>query len=125
MPDLETLLGAPLPVFLGLTVVLAGTAAFLSGQSVAASWKPIALALVYPLLLALASRFLTYALFGGPLLSLSGYVVDALVLMAFGVLGYRITLAHKMVCQYPWLYERAGLFTWRAARTREGAREKA
>jgi len=27
--------------------------------------------------------------------------------------AYRLTQAHKMVAQYPWLYERAGLFAWR------------
>jgi hypothetical protein len=24
-----------------------------------------------------------------------------------------VTKARKMVCQYPWLYERSGLFSWR------------
>ena len=42
-----------------------------------------------------------------------GWLVDFLVLLALASLAYRVTLAHKMVTQYPWLYERAGLFSWR------------
>jgi len=29
------------------------------------------------------------------------------------VVAYRVIRAHKMVTQYPWLYQRAGLFSWR------------
>jgi len=37
------------------------------------------------------------------------YLFDAVVIAAISLLAYRITLARKMVSQYPWLYERAGL----------------
>jgi len=29
------------------------------------------------------------------------------------VTAYRLTLARRMTVQYPWLYERTGIFTWR------------
>ena len=105
--------GTTWPVFVGVTVVLFGGAAFLMGQALAETWRPYRQVLLYSLLLGLGDRFVTFALFEGELLSLSGYVVDTLVLMAIGSLAFRMTRARKMVSQYPWLYERAGLFTWR------------
>jgi branched-chain amino acid transport system ATP-binding protein len=69
--------------------------------------------LPYALLLAAADRFLLYALFDGDLLSPSGFVVAFLVLAALCLLAWRVTRARRMVAQYPWLYERAGLFGWR------------
>jgi hypothetical protein len=30
-----------------------------------------------------------------------------------GLLGYRTTRARQMTRQYPWLYERTGLLSWR------------
>ena len=60
-----------------------------------------------------AARFLTFALFEGELLLLSGYLIDAAVLIAIALFAYRLTQARKMVAQYPWLYERAGAFGWR------------
>jgi len=107
------LTGTTWPVFVGVTVVLFGGAAFMMGQALAENWQPYAQALFYCLLLGLGDRFATYALFEGQLLSWSGYVVDTLVLMAIGSLAYRLTQARKMVSQYPWLYDRAGLFGWR------------
>ena len=54
-----------------------------------------------------------FALFEGELLSLGGFIVDSAVLIVIGLLSYRLTLTRKMVTQYPWIYERAGLFGWR------------
>jgi hypothetical protein len=107
------LTGTTWPVFVGVTIVLFGGAAFLMGQALAETWRPYRQVLLYCLLLGLGDRFVTYALFQGELLSLSGYVIDTLVLMLIASLAYRLTRARKMVSQYPWLYERAGLFTWR------------
>ncbi len=67
----------------------------------------------YCLLLGLGARFLIFSLFEGKLLSLSGYLIDAGVLVAIGLFAYRLTQARKMVSQYPWIYERAGLLGWR------------
>jgi hypothetical protein len=110
---METILGTSLPVFIGLTVALFGLAAFLTGQVLADAWRPVWHALPCALALAAANRFLTFALFDGQLLSISGYVVDSLVLLAICALTHRATLAQRMISQYPWLYRRDGLFGWR------------
>ncbi len=105
--------GAPLPVFIGLTVILMGGAGWMTGQALARGWKSAWLVLPYGLLLGLVDRFLTFGLFQGDLLSLSGFVIDSLVILAISALAYRFTRARKMVAQYPWLYHRAGLLGWR------------
>ena len=110
---MEELLGARLSVFFGLTVVVMGFAAYSTGQALANTWKPLWHAVAYVVLLGFADRFLTFALFEGELLSLSGYLIDTAVLVAIAVVGYRLNLARKMVLQYPWLYERSGPFGWR------------
>jgi len=61
----------------------------------------------------LANRFLSYALFDGELLSLSGLLIDFVVITALALLAYRITAVRKMVSQYPWRYERSSLFAFR------------
>ena len=53
------------------------------------------------------------ALFGGQLLSLTGYIIHTAILTVICLAAYRMTQARKMVKQYPWLYERSGLFSWR------------
>ena len=110
---MEEILGTRLGVFFGLTVVVMGFAAYSTGQALANTWKPAWHALVYAVLLGFGDRFLTFALFEGELLSLSGYLIDTAVLVAVALLGYRLSLARKMVKQYPWLYERSGPFSWR------------
>lgn len=110
---LEELLGVRLSVFLGLTVVVIGFAAYATGQALANTWKPAWHAVIYAMLLGLGDRFLGFALFEGELLSLSGYLIDTAVLVAIALVGYRLNLARKMVRQYPWLYQRTGPFSWR------------
>lgn len=101
-----------IPVFIGVTVLFMGGCAFMAGQALATTWRPAWQALPYALALGLADRFLGFALFGGDLLSLGGYVTDAAVLVAITFAAYRMTLARRMVTQYPWLYRRHGLFGW-------------
>ncbi|MCP5152751.1 MAG: hypothetical protein H6983_01205 [Ectothiorhodospiraceae bacterium] len=91
-----------------------GFAAWMTGQALGRTWKPAWHAVVYGLLLGLGDRFLTYALFGGALSSPLGYLVDTLVLIAVALVSHRAAQAAKMVSQYPWLYQRAGPFGWRA-----------
>lgn len=110
---MESILGTSVGVFLGITVALIGFAAFMTGQALANTWKPMWHAVVYAILLGFVDRFLTFALFEGELLSLSGYLIDTAVLVVIILLAFRISQARKMVGQYPWLYERAGLFGWR------------
>jgi hypothetical protein len=105
-------LGVSWPVFIGVVVVLFGFAALMTGQALAQTWRPYWHALPYAALLGAGAQFICYALFEGHIVA-TGWLVDFLVLLALASLAYRITLAHKMVNQYPWLYERAGLFSWR------------
>ncbi len=110
---MEQLLGTSIPVFIGMTVMLFGFAAFMTGQALANTWQPVWKVLPYGALLAVGDRFLIFALFDGELLSASGFIVDVMVLVALTAVSYRLIQARKMVSQYPWLYESAGLFGWR------------
>ena len=110
---MASLLGTSLGVFIGLTVIIMGGAAFMTGQAIAGTWRPPWQVLAYCCLLGLAARFLTYALFQGQLLSLTGVIADIVVLTAIGLLAYRLTHVHKMINQYPWLYERQGFWSYR------------
>jgi hypothetical protein len=105
-----------LRVFLVLTVIIGGGAAFLSGQSLARAWKPFWRVFVYMALLAAAIRFFHYALFDGALLSPYYYLVTYVVLLAGACLGFRLTRTTQMVTQYRWLYERTSPLTWRNRR---------
>ncbi len=105
--------GTTLPVFIGLTLILFGRAAWTTGQALATTWRPMVQLLPYGLLMAAGNRFFDYALFGGALLSLAGYVLSVVVVVVISAASYRMTLARKMVTQYPWLYEPAGLLSWR------------
>jgi len=101
-------------VFLVLTVVIGGGAAWLAARGLALTWRPFWRVAAYMLLLAAAVRFFHYALFDGRLLSLYYYLVTYLVLLAIAGLAYRLTRTTQMVRQYPWLYERSGPLSWRA-----------
>ncbi|MEA3290836.1 MAG: hypothetical protein U9Q71_00770 [Pseudomonadota bacterium] len=102
-----------LPVFIGVTLVLAGGAAWMMGKALAENWRPRLQVIGYAVLLGLADRFIVYALFEGELLSLPGFLLDTAVLIAIALISYRITRVNTMIKQYPWLYRRAGPFAWR------------
>jgi hypothetical protein len=106
-------LGTSFWVFVCATVILFGWAAYMAGQAMAGTWRPLWHLVPYSLLLAAACRFFDFALFGGALLSPLGYLVTVAIMLAFSIMAYRATQARKMVNQYPWLYERAGPFAWR------------
>ena len=102
-----------IPVFVGVTIIFMGGCAFMTGQAVANTWRPLWHVLAYCLGLGAADRFLSFALFGAPLLSLAGYLLDTALLAAIAAAAWRATRARRMCLQYPWLYERVGLFGWR------------
>ena len=104
-------------LFLLVTVVMGGGAAWLSGRAIAATWRPYVQMIGYMALLAAAVRFMHFALFGAELLGLGSYLVDFIWLLAVGSLSYRLRLAAQMVAQYPWLYERNGPLAWKAKTT--------
>ncbi len=106
-----------LRVFLVLTVIIGGGAAFLSGRGLARSWKPFRRVFVYMALLAAAIRFFHYALFDGALLSPYYYLVTYAVLLAAACLGFRMMRTTQMVTQYRWLYRRTSPLTWRDRRS--------
>lgn len=101
-------------VYILLTVTLGGAAARVSGSVIAATWRPRWQIFGVALMLACAVRFLHYALFAEPFLSLRLFLLDFGVLLLFAASGYQLTRAYRMVAQYPWAYEPAGLFSWRA-----------
>ena len=102
-----------LGVFLLVTVVLGGGAAWLAGQAIAATWRPWWHVALYMAILAVAVRFLHYALFDGKFLTLHYYLVDYTVCLGAGLLGFRLMRVAQMVDHYSWINERAGLLRWR------------
>jgi hypothetical protein len=89
-------------VFLTLTIILGGAAAFVSGRAIALSWRSIWQIPFYMALLAAFVRFLHYALFGEPLLSLTLYAADFGALSTFAVLGFFVMRRQQMHRQYKW-----------------------
>jgi hypothetical protein len=102
-----------LSVFLIMTVIIGGGAAFLAGRALATKWRPVWMPVIAMLPLALALRFFHYALFTGELLSVHYFITDTSVLIAAALLGYQMTRAAQMTRQYPWLYVRSGPLSWR------------
>jgi hypothetical protein len=100
-------------LFILVTVLMGGWAAWQSGQAVAKTWAPLWQLVAYCLLLGLAVRFLHFALFEGTLLSLRYYLVDTVIVTAAAFAGWRLMRARQMARQYPWEYERTGPFGWR------------
>lgn len=105
--------GTTWPIFIGATVLFMGFAAFMSGRALAVGWKSVWHLVPASILLGLGDRFVVWALFRAELVTLPGLVLDTLVLGAIAMFAYRVTLARRMVQQYPWLYERVGLVAWR------------
>ena len=99
-------------VFVLVTVVLGGGAAWLAGRAIAATWRPWWHVVGYMLILGAAVRFIHFALFEGTLLSPRFYVIDTLFCLVFGLLGFRATRVAQMTTQYGWINTRAGLMGW-------------
>ncbi|MCB9948824.1 MAG: hypothetical protein H6842_13555 [Rhodospirillaceae bacterium] len=111
------IIGTTIGVYIGLTIILAGGAAFLTGQALANTWQPLAKGVPFALLLAAGNRFLIYGLFNGVMLTWTGFLIDFAVMLVIIIFAFRLTKARKMVSQYPWLYERTGPFSWRERKT--------
>jgi hypothetical protein len=99
-------------IFLLVTLVLGGAAAWATGRAIARTWRPPTILPVYMLALAAAVRFLHYALFAESFFSPHYYLVDYVVLVVAAGLGYRRTRARQMVRQYGWDYVSRGFFFW-------------
>jgi hypothetical protein len=101
-------------LFLLVTCLLGGGAAWLTGRAYAMTWRSIPALVVALLLLGLAVRFVHHAMFEGTMFSLRYYLVDTFVLLVFGFASYFHQRALQMATQYYWLYTRSGPFSWRS-----------
>ena len=95
-----------------VSVLIFGAGGFAIGNALAQQWQSALWIIPYSLLLALLERFLIFALFKGELLSLVAYLFNSAIILLFALFAYRLRLTHKMISQYPWLYERTGLLNW-------------
>jgi len=100
-------------VFLVLTIILGGGAAFMAGRSIARSWGSTVYLFIMILLLNAGLRFLHFALFQADLLSVEHFIVQGILMEIIAFVGYRVTLARQMAAKYPWLYELTSPFSWR------------
>jgi hypothetical protein len=100
-------------IFLVLTIIAGGGAAFMGGKSLALGWKPIWMLVVYMLIFGAGLRFIHFALFEDTLTSAYYYVIQTLFIIGFALLGYHYTRTSQMTQQYPWLFERTGPLSWR------------
>jgi hypothetical protein len=106
-----------------MTPMLGCGAAWLAGRAIALTWRSPLLVAGTALLLGVAIRFLHFALFGDPLLAGLPFLVETGIILAVGLLAFRLTRARQMVRQYYWLYEPSGPLGWRlrqdASQTKE------
>ncbi|MEZ5853638.1 MAG: hypothetical protein R3D67_02425 [Hyphomicrobiaceae bacterium] len=90
-------------VFLLVTLLMGGAAAIVSGRAIAQTWRPQWQVPFYMALLALAVRFIHYAIFGEVLLSARNYLVDLAALVTISLLAFRQCRAQQMLDQYGFL----------------------
>ena len=105
-------LGDTLGIVLLFNFVLAGPASFATGHGMAITWRSWRQLVLYTALISMGLRFFDYALAGGELWSIGGFLLAWVVQFAIAGLAYRLTRARQIVRQYPWLYERKGLLGW-------------
>src|SRR5437762_13799679 len=110
-----------LGVFFLVSVLMGGSAAWLAGRAIASTWRLWWHLALYMLPLALAVRFIHFALFDSKFLSLHYYLIDYAVCLMFGMLGFRLRRVTQMVTRYGWNNERAGLLGWRRRDDRTAA----
>lgn len=99
------------------TIVVFCFFGFMTGQGLAETWRPRWMIVLYGVLLALGARLSMLVLFsrhaGGLGREAIEFVVLSVIIAGCTALAFRLTRARTMVRQYPWLYERNGLFSWR------------
>jgi hypothetical protein len=88
-------------------------AAWMTGRSIASDWKPLWSLALSVLALGFATRFLHYALYHAPFISVSRFVTDTALLAVVAYIAYRYTRTNQMTRQYYWLYEKASPISWR------------
>ncbi len=100
-------------LFVLITVVLGGAAAWQTGTAIARTWRPVWQLVPTMLILAWAVRFLHFALFEGTLRSLHFYAVDLTAVAIFAYLGWRYARTAAMARQYGFAFEAPSAFTFR------------
>lgn len=100
-------------LFLLVTVIMGGWAAWRTGRALAGGWKPVWMLVPYMMLLGMAVRFIHFALFEGTLLSPRYYLVDTAVVLTAAWFGWRRQRADTMARQYAFAFEKASPLTWR------------
>ncbi len=90
-------------VFLLVSIVMGGGAAWLAGRAVAHTWRAPWHLVGYMLILGGAVRFIHFALFDGTLLSLHYYAVDTVIALALARAGFAFTRRRQFGRQYGFL----------------------
>jgi len=96
-----------------LVMLIGFWTAWRTGRAVAEGWNGLPTVVLYTAALGLVMRFLHYALFQGPFISPSYYLLDLVLLLIFSIIGFRIRRTQQMVRNYYWLYEPTSAFTWK------------
>lgn len=93
---------------------------YVSGHALAENWRPGWQVALYGLLLSMGARVMALILFArhlrGPIDEAIEFAPLALMIVGITAVAFRLALARAMPLQYPWLYERRGLFGWREKR---------
>ena len=116
---------AEVVIWLALVLCLGGAGAMATGRALARTWQPSLRLIPYALLLAAASSFLCWALFGVPVIpaarliaramagdwgevlqGLSGLGMSFVLLLAMGAAGFTLTRGRQMRLQYPFMASR-------------------
>lgn len=90
-------------VFLLVTIIMGGAAAFMTGRAIAQTWRPLWHIPFYAFAIACTVRFFHYALFEEPMMSTQNLAVDFAVMLVAASIGYRARRAGQMARQYGWL----------------------
>jgi hypothetical protein len=99
-------------VFLTMTLILGGTAAWATGRALAKTWRPYAQVLIYMVPLAAAVRFLHHSLFGETVLSIHYYLMTYVIAAIAASIGFRRMRVQQMLTQYSFAFAAAGPFGW-------------
>ena len=90
----------PWAILIIISLLLGGGAAWLTGRGIALTWQPLWRCWVWMLPLALAVRFIHFALFKAGLMNIAPYFLDLFILIACSSFGYAVTRARQMSRQY-------------------------
>jgi hypothetical protein len=91
-----------------VTFLLGGWAAWMAGKACAKTWRPVSTGILYLLMVALATRYIHFALFDVTLMSGRYFLFDLIAVEIIGLIGFRLTRNEQMVRQYGWRYAQGG-----------------